>query len=206
MQSKILLRRSLFIVGVAGVIFSSAAIFFMVGGRHILQGVINGETVEFTTQNTALREQTTSEFPIRLKIPRIRVDAPVEQVGVIPGGIMGAPKGPDSVAWFNLGPRPGEKGSAVVAGHSGWKEGIPAAFDNLYKLRKGDRIFVEDGQGGTATFVVRELRTYDPKVNDGDVFGSNDGKAHLNLITCEGVWNSVSRSFSERLVVFTDKE
>ncbi|PIZ82226.1 MAG: class F sortase, partial [Parcubacteria group bacterium CG_4_10_14_0_2_um_filter_41_6] len=39
-----------------------------------------------------------------------------------------------------------------------------------------------------------------------EVFNSSDGKAHLNLITCTGVWNKEDNAFSERLVVFTDKE
>jgi len=35
---------------------------------------------------------------------------------------------------------------------------------------------------------------------------SNDGKAHLNLITCAGVWDEVEKSHSSRLVVFADME
>jgi hypothetical protein len=53
---------------------------------------------------------------------------------------------------------------------------------------------------------VRELRTYGPDEYASAVFRSSDGKAHLNLITCEGTWNSAQKSFSNRLVVFADKE
>ena len=120
---------------------------------------------------------------------------------------MDVPKERANVAWFNLGPRPGENGSAVIAGHYGrWKNGKGSVFDNLHKLRKGDKIYVEDENGVIITFVVRESRRYDPNASVGDVFGSNDGKAHLNLITCEGVWDKVSKTYSKRLVVFTDKE
>ena len=48
----------------------------------------------------------------------------VEDVGLTPGGAMDVPKGPSDVAWFDLGPRPGEVGSAVIAGHEGWKDNI----------------------------------------------------------------------------------
>jgi sortase A len=119
---------------------------------------------------------------------------------------MDVPKGPDNVGWFKLGIRPGEKGSAVIAGHSGWKNNIPAVFDNLHKLKKGDKIYFEDKNGKGTTFIVRELRSYYPTADAEDVFISSDGKAHLNLITCEGIWNEVTKSRSERLVVFTDKE
>ena len=67
-------------------------------------------------------EQATSGFPVRLRIPSINVDAPVEYVGLTPDGAMDVPKERANVAWFNLGPRPGENGSAVVAGHYGWEK------------------------------------------------------------------------------------
>lgn len=146
------------------------------------------------------------ESSARLKIPSINVDAPVEYVGLTPDGAMAVPEGPNEVAWFNLGPRPGENGSAVISGHYGWKNNIPAVFDNLHKLRKGDQIYFEDGEGANITFVVREIRIYSKDEAAPDVFGSSDGKAHLNLVTCAGAWNELEKTRSERLVVFTDKE
>jgi len=38
-----------------------------------------------------------------------------------------------------------------------------------------------------------------------DVFTSSDGKAHLNLITCDGIWDKNAAQYSERLVVFADR-
>ncbi|MDO8523142.1 MAG: class F sortase [bacterium] len=147
-----------------------------------------------------------SELPVRLKIPKINIDSALEYVGLAFDGTMDIPKGPDDAAWFNIGPRPGDIGSAVVSGHYGWKNEIPAVFDNLHKLQEGDKIYIEDEKGATITFVVRELRRYGAKEYASDVFNSNDGLPHLNLITCEGVWNKTEKSYSDRLVVFTDKE
>lgn len=144
--------------------------------------------------------------PVRLIIPKIRVNAAVEQVGLTPAGAMGAPKERSNVAWFNLGTRPGESGSAVIAGHYGWKDAKGSAFDGLYKLRHGDTISVEDSTGTRVSFVVREIRRYADTDSAPDVFGSSDGKAHLNLVTCEGTWNPLTKSYSRRLVVFADKE
>jgi len=145
-------------------------------------------------------------LPIRLKIPKINVDAAVEYVGVASDGNMDVPKGPNDVAWFDLGPRPGESGSAVIAGHYGWKNNTSAAFDAVSTLQKGDKLYVEDDRGAMIVFVVRESKLFDPKSDASDVFGSKDVKSHLNLITCEGVWDASSKSYSKRLVVFTDKE
>lgn len=144
--------------------------------------------------------------PVRLIIPEINVDAAVVYVGLTPQGAMAAPKTQDDVAWYKGGPRPGENGSAVIAGHYGWIKGRPSVFNDVSTLRKGDKIYVEGDKGVTTSFVVRESREYDPEADTGNVFGSTDGKSHLNLITCEGVWDAAKKSYSGRLVVFADKE
>ena len=145
-------------------------------------------------------------LPARLTIPSIGVDAMIESVGIDPDGAMDVPQDIENVAWFSLGSRPGEKGSAVFAGHYGYKGDRLAVFDNLYKLRKGDKVFTQDEKGIMVTYVVRETRRYDPKANAFDVFGPGDNKMHLNLITCEGDWSTTGKSYSTRLVVFTDRE
>ncbi|OGG59170.1 hypothetical protein A3C89_02070 [Candidatus Kaiserbacteria bacterium RIFCSPHIGHO2_02_FULL_50_50] len=119
---------------------------------------------------------------------------------------MDVPEGPDEVAWFRFGPRPGEVGSAVIAGHFGWKNDIPAVFDYLHRLREGDKVVVIDEEGTTATFVVRAVHVYGKDESAFDVFYSSDGKAHLNLVTCTGDWNVAKKTRPERLVVFTDLE
>lgn len=154
-----------------------------------------------------VKNVTTYGLPIRLKIPSINVNSIVEYVGLTSDGAMDVPKKQGNVAWFKPGQRPGEKGSAVIAGHYGLlKNGTASVFDNLYKLKPGDKIYVEDDKGASVSFVVRESRSFDPKADASGVFGSSDDKAHLNLVTCEGIWNKISKSYSRRFVVFTDKE
>ncbi len=147
-----------------------------------------------------------SGLPVRMKIPSLKIDTHIESAGLTKEGAVAVPKGPDNVVWFDLGPRPGEIGSSVINGHSGYKDNKPAVFDNLDKLRKGDKIYVEDEFGAATVFVVREFETYNSKANPAEVFSSNDGASHLNLVTCTGNWNEAERTHSNRLVVFTDKE
>jgi LPXTG-site transpeptidase (sortase) family protein len=154
---------------------------------------------------STLVSTTTVGLPTILIIPAIDVDAAIAPVGLTAAGVMGVPVGPTSTTWFDLGPRPGEIGSAVIAGHEGWKDGIAAIFDNLYELRPGDKIHIIDNQGVTMTFVVRALKLYDQNADAASVFSSSDGKAHLNLITCEGTWSAAQKSYSNRLVVFADE-
>ncbi len=135
------------------------------------------------------------------------MDAVLEQVGLTPQGAVDVPKGPSNAAWFDLSPRPGAGGNAIITGHYGvWKNGKPTVFNNLSKLAAGDKLYIEDEKGQIIVFIVRQSRSYNPKADASDVFISNDGKAHLNLITCEGTWNKSAKSYSKRLVVFADKE
>lgn len=153
-----------------------------------------------------LAEQIKMNLPIRFKIPSINVVSNFESVGLTKDGAMDVPKGPANVAWYNLGPMPGAVGSSVLAGHSGWKNGIPAVFDNLYKVKIGDKIHVENANGQVTTFVVKKKSTYKSDADAYNVFNSSDGISHLNLITCSGDWDKINKVHSERLVVFADKE
>lgn len=155
--------------------------------------------------NLGANKKSTSQsqgFPVRLTIPVINVNAKIQQLGITPKGEMEVPINSVDVGWYKLGPRPGKKGNAVIAGHFNGTNDEPGVFFNLYQLKKGDKIYVKDDRERTTTFVIRENRIYDPGYAN-DVFISNDN-SHLNLITCDGVWDGAKNSYSKRLVVFAD--
>ncbi|MDP9212225.1 MAG: class F sortase [bacterium] len=143
--------------------------------------------------------------PLRLTIPKIDVDAKIEHVGLTPEGAMDVPQHPRNAAWFDRGPRPGATGSSVIDGHFDSEDGSPAVFSDLHTLEVGDKVHVEDAEGTTITFIVRESRRYDPDADATKVFRSHGTGAHLNLITCAGTWNTSEQRYSSRLVVFTDR-
>jgi len=146
--------------------------------------------------------KTSLGLPVRLKISAINVNAGIQYVGVTSNGAMEVPNNTVDVGWFNLGPRPGETGSAVIAGHFDGQNGEAGVFTNLNKLKKGDKLYVDYGNRKSIIFVVRESRIYNPGYAD-DVFSSSDG-IHLNLVTCDGVWDGTKKSYSKRLVIFAD--
>lgn len=170
----------------------SAAVFFYVP--------------DVPVQNTPAPAIETSALPMRLRISAIDLDASIENVGLTDEGAMDVPKNRANVAWFEPGWRPGENGNAVMAGHYGIRNGRPSVFDDLHKLRRGDVVSVEDDKGSIISFVVREIRRYDPEADASSVFVSYDGKSRLVLITCEGEWDALSDGYPRRLVVFADKE
>jgi len=194
----------LYIVSLTGIAFS-AAVILSVTGVQFPQG-LTADRPAGSLAYASFEGRADPRTPARIKIPSINVDAAVERVGLTPEGVIDVPKGHTNAAWFESGPRPGENGNSIIDGHFGWKNGIPAVFDELHRLQKGDKLYVEDGTGAVTAFVVREIRTYGENEDAKNVFISNDGKAHLNLVTCEGTWNKDRHSYSDRLVVFTDKE
>lgn len=202
MQSKILSKRVLLIIVLGLVLFVVLFLYFV--PKNLIWG--NSALLAENVVVLSTEGQFSVGLPVRLEIPVIGVDATIIPTGLTLDGAMDVPKDLDEVAWLNLGLRPGEDGSAVIAGHYGWKNNRPAVFDNLYKLRQGDEIFIEDERGVITAFVVREIRTYDKDEAVSGVFRSDDDKAHLNLITCTGVWDEVEKTYSGRLIVLTDKE
>lgn len=149
-------------------------------------------------------ENKKAELPVRLIIPKIKVNANIQFLGVNKKGEMEVPSNNVDVGWFQLGSVPGEKGSAVFDGHFNGVDGGSGVFASLDKLVKGDKIFVENAKGSLLTFVVRDSRVYNPGYSE-DVFGQNDG-AYLNLITCDGLWDKATNGYNKRLVVFAELE
>ncbi len=177
----------------------SLILFFFLGQRQNQSTIVH---LEAKKQVLGVEVQKESiGLPVRLIIPAINVNAAVQYVSVTPRGAMEVPNNTVDVGWFKIGPRPGEKGSAVIAGHFDGQHGEPGVFTNLYQLKAGDKVYIQDNKG-YIPFVVRESRLYDPGYAD-DVFSGNDS-AHVNLITCDGVWDGTKKSYSKRLVVFAD--
>ena len=145
-------------------------------------------------------------LPNRIQIASIQVDAAIESVAIAPDGSMDVPKSIFNTAWYELGPRPGEVGSAVIDGHVDGPDGGPAVFADLKNLQQGDKISVIDDQGNAIVFQVRELRILNSDADATEIFTSSDGLAHLNLITCIGVWDKQAQSYTQRLIVFADQE
>jgi LPXTG-site transpeptidase (sortase) family protein len=188
------LKRELLLYGILSFLIFTMAAFYL-----------NFNEPSHATGLSASTSLLLSGFPVHLDIPSLNVHATLERVGRTPTGALDAPAGPIDAGWFDEGPRPGQIGSAVIDGHSGWKDGDPAVFDRLSQLRVGDSIYVIDDKGTTVAFVARKISLIGEHDDPTDIFISDDGQAHLNLITCGGAWNKVLQSYPNRIVVFADR-
>ncbi|MET9908320.1 class F sortase [Streptomyces sp. NPDC006476] len=140
--------------------------------------------------------------PDRVRIPAIRVDAPVMPVGLDPDGWVAAPppEDPNLAGWFTGAVSPGEKGTAVVVGHVDNKQG-PAVFYGLGALKKGSRVEVARKDGKTAVFEIYGIEVFAKANFPGDrVYGSK-GAPELRVITCGGGF-SKQHGYDGNVVVF----
>jgi len=136
--------------------------------------------------------------PVRLRIPSIAVDAPVDEVGLTPQGDLATPTDPGHVGWYRGGSLPGEPGSSVVDGHLDWWSG-PAVFADLGRLQAGDLLSVTFSDGHAADFRVTTMATYSADQSPPAQLFRADGAPQLVLITCAGRWDGTR--YLDRLVV-----
>ncbi|OGE15298.1 hypothetical protein A3F00_02125 [Candidatus Daviesbacteria bacterium RIFCSPHIGHO2_12_FULL_37_11] len=143
-------------------------------------------------------------IPVKISIPKLKIEASVEQVGLDTKGRMDVPKRFDNIGWYNLGFRPGQNGSAVLSGHLDTVSGKPAVFYNLSKLTKDDEISITDGEGKILKFRVYNIESYPfNQFPLHEVFATT-GRPLLNLITCSGNFNKLTRNYTNRTVVYAE--
>ena len=140
-------------------------------------------------------------LPMRVRIPRINVDAAIETVGLDENGEMSPPRKHENVAWYGYSPPPGSPGASVFAGHVDSVDG-PAVFWSLRDLRPGDHVDVDLIDGTTQRFVVEGSGWYAPDEAPLRTIFSWDGPPRLHLITCGGVFDHSRRTYTQRLVVY----
>jgi hypothetical protein len=140
--------------------------------------------------------------PDRIRIPAIHVNAPLMGLGLTKTGSLDVPPADrkNLAGWYEAGTTPGEKGTAIVAGHVDNADG-PAVFYKLGALRKGSTVEVDRRDGRVAVFTVDAVEVYPAKdFPDEKVYGPA-GRPELRVITCGGGY-SRSTGYRGNVVVF----
>ncbi|MFD5404873.1 class F sortase [Streptomyces griseorubiginosus] len=140
--------------------------------------------------------------PDRIRVPSIRVDAPLMGLALTRTGSLDVPPAAKKnlAGWYEAGTTPGEKGTAIVAGHVDNAEG-PAVFYDLGALRKGSAIEVDRRDGSVAVFTVDAVEVYDAKgFPDEKVYGAA-ARPELRVITCGGGYSRAT-GYRGNVVVF----
>jgi sortase (surface protein transpeptidase) len=215
-------QRRIFLLAITSFILIGLLVFFVVRGS-------TGPTKQ-TSQTTSLPGRFATNEPMQTKgtptttlpakvlatqtathlsgyylnIASIGVNAPIEDVGLAKDGSLAVPASNpwDGVGWYQYGPRPGAKGSAVIDGHLDRPGGSPAVFWNLKNLHIGDIVDVTRSGQRPLHFGVIALKYYAPTASTSGIFSNTSG-TFLNLITCAGTWIPSQHQTTLRLVVYT---
>jgi len=140
--------------------------------------------------------------PDRIRIPSIRVDAPLMGLALTRTGSLDVPPAArkNLAGWYEAGTMPGETGTAIVAGHVDNADG-PAVFYGLGALKRGARIEVERRDGSLALFTVHAVEVYDTHAfPDEKVYGAAD-RPERRVITCGGGYTK-GTGYRGNVVVF----
>jgi hypothetical protein len=159
-------------------------------------------TIDCGTGNTAAPTAN-----MRMVIPRIGVDAPINVRIMGADGQMGIPNGKDDVIWYDfqnfpgMGGFPGTPGSNVMfSGHVDYHPNFEAVFWNLHLLGPGDEIDVVLLDGSTLRYAV-DWGTWISPDDNFSVYAMKNGFDMLTIVTCIGTFDSTTRHYSNRYVV-----
>jgi sortase (surface protein transpeptidase) len=189
---------------VASVVFGIALGAFLMNEAypHLRQSAPPIKEVLEDVEEDVAPEPLSREWPTRLRIPRLEVDAPFETpLELNADGTIMVPEFFDTVGWYKLGASPGEKGTAAILGHVDSVDGA-AVFYYLGKLAPGDEILVDRADGTTARFEVEVLERYRQSEFPNEKVYSMTDYPSLRLITCSGEYDKGSKRYSHNTVVY----
>lgn len=156
--------------------------------------------------------------PVRISIPAIGVNAPVDQeltdaatrtMQVPP---LSGPQANDT-GWWAPGFTPGQAGESVIAGHVNTAEGTnprPLVFANLGSLVKGDTVTVTLANGQKVPFTVTAKQEISKQPssfwttfwNAATPSTAPRSAATLALVTCGGSFNSGTGHYDDNVIIY----
>ncbi|WP_329062260.1 sortase domain-containing protein [Streptomyces sp. NBC_01429] len=137
--------------------------------------------------------------PVEVAIPEARLAARLQPVRTTGRGELPLPADPARASWLASSVTPGERGTAVLAGHVDSADG-PAAFYGLGAVTPGMAVTVRRADGSTARFTVAAVAVY-PKDRFPDSVYAPTASAGLRMITCTG-WDRAARTYRDNVVVY----
>lgn len=146
------------------------------------------------------RKQKAVGRPVSIAIPAVGVEARVVPVGLRPDRTMEVP-GVDLAGWYEVGPRPGEAGPAVIVGHVDSRSG-PAVFFRLGELQRGDQIVVGQAGGVARSFVVKRVERSAKEALPVERIWNRTRQPVLRLITCGGSFDRSSGHYRDNVIVY----
>lgn len=154
------------------------------------------------TQSSTIPPVRQAVPPVRVELPEANIDVTVKPVGVKTTGMMDIPENVAIAGWYEYGPDPeSASGTTVIAAHvDSLKYGL-GPFARLKRLGAGASIVVTTSDGVAHHYVIQSLQNVPKKQLPVDEIFERDGSPRLILITCGGQFDTVSRTYSDNVIV-----
>ena len=157
-----------------------------------------------TTRDAAPTVVPQRPAPVRLAVPALGVDAPVEPVGVRDDGQMALPDDVDRLGWYRFGPVPGAEGSAVLAGHVDDADQGLGALAPLRDAEPGAEVVVTDAAGTATRWRVVSREVLEKQALPVDRLFARTGEPRLVLVTCGGPFLLDVGGYRDNVVVVAE--
>lgn len=139
--------------------------------------------------------------PVSVAIPALGINAPVSAVDVTASDQLEVPPTGAQVGWYRHGPAPGERGSAVLAGHVDY-DGRPGVFFDLRRLEPSALVVVRYDDGSRRRFEVQARRRYPKTALPVRRLFTQTGRPVVTLVTCGGAFDTAVGSYADNVVVY----
>jgi LPXTG-site transpeptidase (sortase) family protein len=130
--------------------------------------------------------------PIRLRMPSLKVTAPILPIQLSSDGVLDPPRDAQEVGWWDGSAQPGAaQGQTVITGHTVHTGG--ASMNRLVRLQPGHKVDVINDKG-TMRYEVEQVSTLSREevaTQARVLFGQDHGGGQLVLVTCTD-WNGSS--------------
>ena len=171
-------------------------------GARLGPRVVSGE--DLAPRRSRPRVDARAPAPRWIRIPAIGVSAPMVALGLNADRTLEVPRRWGDTGWYTGGPKPGERGPAVIAGHVDSTSG-PAVFYRLGQLRRGALVHIRRADRTVVSFRVEGVERW-PK----DRFPTRrvyrrTARSTLRLITCGGSFNGATGHYTDNVIVYATR-
>lgn len=143
-----------------------------------------------------------NQYPERLNMKSIGVNACIEQVGIDQHGAIAVPDNIYTVAWYVNSVLPGEPGLSVIDGHISGLYNVDAVFQYLDQIKIGSTFTVTMGGGKVYTYEVYANTSVPLEDAATTLLQSDKGvTSELNIITCGGEYNKKTKLYDHRVII-----
>ncbi len=161
---------------------------------------------EKTPEETGYIWRGTKSDPKRVVIPKIGVDAFIQNVGVDQHNQIAVPNNIHVAGWFVDSVIPGNDGLSIIDGHVNGVSSDKGVFKRIDELSVGDSVQIAMGDNLIINFKVVSNQAVETAESASVLYSQNPTiKSQLNLITCAGNFNRTNRQYDKRQITILER-